>query len=213
MVRTLTPNVETSRWPPKVVPLGLPGEAKAVSMARKKAQQLRWTQLVHVGLLFSARCGITWYHLLLYQVQQLALQLLTVVVGMVVACICLSIIEVVTSRDIDVRVRCSAMAQAPETSESSTIQGDSDPDMATLSHAEALRELQDLVQSRQIPYLGQWYSRIALKKLGVQITTHDRHSDSSAWVDEGRYLIREVHTHDAHDASSDVLERPVSCEG
>ncbi|CAL1164527.1 unnamed protein product [Cladocopium goreaui] len=94
------------------------------------------------------------------------------------------------------------MAQAPETSGSSTIPGDSDPDTATLSHVEALRELQDFVQSRQ-------YSRIALKKLGVQITSHDR--DSSPWVDEGRCLIREVHAH-AHDASRD-LERPVSCEG
>ncbi|CAL1164528.1 unnamed protein product [Cladocopium goreaui] len=84
------------------------------------------------------------------------------------------------------------MAQAPETSGSSTIPGDSDPDTATLSHVEALRELQDFVQSRQ-------YSRIALKKLGVQITSHDR--DSSPWVDEGRCLIREVHAH-AHDAWS-----------
>ncbi|CAJ1457566.1 unnamed protein product [Effrenium voratum] len=54
-------------------------------------------------------------------------------------------------------------------------------------HRVALQELQDFVQKRQIPYLGQWYSRLALQRLGVQTETRCRE-----WAKEARDLIREV---------------------
>mmetsp|Transcript_118878 Transcript_118878/g.236875 ORF Transcript_118878/g.236875 Transcript_118878/m.236875 type:complete len:149 (+) Transcript_118878:72-518(+) len=76
-----------------------------------------------------------------------------------------------------------------------TPQGEVDGDPRFLGHTAALRDLQDFVQTRQIPYLGQWYSRIALQYLGVEITTNERVVE---WADEGRYLIRQVHTHGEH---------------
>uniref|UniRef100_A0A7S1FDZ3 Uncharacterized protein n=1 Tax=Noctiluca scintillans TaxID=2966 RepID=A0A7S1FDZ3_NOCSC len=72
-----------------------------------------------------------------------------------------------------------------------------------VGHTAALKDLQGFVQERQIPYLGQWYSRIALQYLGVEITVNERVSE---WADEGRYLIREVHTHGAH--AVDLMEEP-----
>merc|ERR1719401_907930 len=74
-------------------------------------------------------------------------------------------------------------------------QGETTGDPRFTGHAAALRGLQDFVQTRQIPYLGQWYSRIALQYLGVEITVNERVVD---WADEARYLIREVHTHGDH---------------
>merc|ERR1711933_16206 len=64
-----------------------------------------------------------------------------------------------------------------------------------VGHTAALRDLQDFVQTRQIPYLGQWYSRIALQYLGIEITMNER---VVRWADDGRYLIREIHTHGEH---------------
>merc|ERR1719269_393582 len=76
-----------------------------------------------------------------------------------------------------------------------TPQGESAGDPRFVGHTSALKDLQDFVQSRQIPYLGQWYSRIALQYLGVACTVNERVVD---WADEGRYLIREIHTHGDH---------------
>eukprot|EP00933_Yihiella_yeosuensis_P039217 TRINITY_DN3315_c1_g1_i1.p1 TRINITY_DN3315_c1_g1~~TRINITY_DN3315_c1_g1_i1.p1 ORF type:complete len:121 (+),score=16.42 TRINITY_DN3315_c1_g1_i1:28-363(+) len=70
-----------------------------------------------------------------------------------------------------------------------------------LGHTAAVNDLQDFVQNRQIPYLGQWYSRIALQYLGVEITMNERVVE---WADEGRYLIREVLTHGNLDSSNSV---------
>merc|ERR1719171_1931062 len=74
-------------------------------------------------------------------------------------------------------------------------QGESEGDPRFVGHSAALKDLQDFVQSRQIPYLGQWYSRVALQYLGVACTTDERVAE---WADEGRYLIREIHTHGDH---------------
>ena len=76
-----------------------------------------------------------------------------------------------------------------------TPQGEMQGDPRFVGHTAALKDLQDFVQTRQIPYLGQWYSRIALQYLGIEVTLNERVSD---WADEGRYLIREVHTHGDH---------------
>merc|ERR1712146_310806 len=73
--------------------------------------------------------------------------------------------------------------------------GESAGDPRFVGHTSALKDLQDFVQTRQIPYLGQWYSRIALQYLGVACTTNERVVE---WADEGRYLIREIHTHGDH---------------
>mmetsp|Transcript_29931 Transcript_29931/g.65272 ORF Transcript_29931/g.65272 Transcript_29931/m.65272 type:complete len:141 (+) Transcript_29931:94-516(+) len=74
-------------------------------------------------------------------------------------------------------------------------QGEIEGDPRFTGHTVALKDLQEFVQSRQIPYLGQWYSRVALQYLGIEITINERVAD---WSDEGRYLIREVHTHGDH---------------
>merc|ERR1719413_260772 len=73
--------------------------------------------------------------------------------------------------------------------------GEATGDPRFMGHTAALRDLQDFVQTRQIPYLGQWYSRIALQYLGIDITVNERVMD---WADEPRYLIREIHTHGDH---------------
>ncbi|CAE7217936.1 PPIL3 [Symbiodinium natans] len=83
-----------------------------------------------------------------------------------------------------------------------TSQGELSGDARFLGHSAALHDLQDFVQSRQIPYLGQWYSRIALQHLGIQISMNERVVE---WADEGRYLIREVHTHGDHVIAETVL--------
>eukprot|EP00928_Gymnodinium_smaydae_P063441 TRINITY_DN47005_c0_g1_i1.p1 TRINITY_DN47005_c0_g1~~TRINITY_DN47005_c0_g1_i1.p1 ORF type:complete len:156 (-),score=16.28 TRINITY_DN47005_c0_g1_i1:18-485(-) len=74
-------------------------------------------------------------------------------------------------------------------------------------HAEALDDLQEFVAARQIPYLGQWYSRVALQYLGVAISMNERVEE---WADEGRHLIREVHTHGLHATAFDVLSGEAS---
>ena len=74
-------------------------------------------------------------------------------------------------------------------------QGEIDGDPRFVGHTSALKDLQEFVQSRQIPYLGQWYSRISLTYLGVQVTVNER---VETWADDPRYLIREMHTHGAH---------------
>merc|ERR1711920_479435 len=74
-------------------------------------------------------------------------------------------------------------------------QGEIDGDQRFVGHTAALKDLQHFVQSRQIPYLGQWYSRVALQYLGIEITENERVME---WADEGRYLIREIHTHGEH---------------
>merc|ERR1712159_711209 len=74
-------------------------------------------------------------------------------------------------------------------------EGEAAGDPRYTGHTAALKDLQDFVQTRQIPYLGQWYSRIALQYLGIEVTMNER---VNRWADEGRYLIREVHTHGEH---------------
>merc|ERR1719478_1190089 len=74
-------------------------------------------------------------------------------------------------------------------------QGEGDGDERFTGHTAALRDLQDFVQTKQIPYLGQWYSRIALNLLGIEVAIGDEREE---WSDVPRYLVREVQTHGEH---------------